>query len=204
MHSSRVHTTHLLTVSHSAGGGGVRQTPPGCRPPWSCDLWCMLGNQPPLVNRITDRCKNITLSQTSVTTELQSLVWLSILGFLTCTQWITHIHLWYNWFKGQMVGKHTPFTHIPSDLVSVVGHWLELLGWPFAPWAHSVRHLPTLGDHHVRWFPLPTYFLKYLICLAQKTNLEETLITESKWNGYIMMKCCYSQYNRLNWWSSLW
>ena len=49
--------------------------PPGCRSPpdadspqdtdpltsWLCDLWCMLGSQPPLW--MTHRCKNITFSQ---------------------------------------------------------------------------------------------------------------------------------------------
>ena len=55
MHSSRMRTTHLLTVSHSIRWGEMlaqhphpppMQTPPGCRPPWSCALWCMLGSQP--------------------------------------------------------------------------------------------------------------------------------------------------------------
>ena len=31
-------------------------------PPWSCDLWCMLGSQPP---PWTNTCENITLPQTS-------------------------------------------------------------------------------------------------------------------------------------------
>ena len=35
--------------------------PPG----WSCDLWYMLGSQPPPVDRRTDTCKNTTLPQTS-------------------------------------------------------------------------------------------------------------------------------------------
>ena len=38
-------------------------TPSGC---WSCDLWCMLGSQPPpFLNRMTNTSKNITLPQTS-------------------------------------------------------------------------------------------------------------------------------------------
>ena len=51
-------------------------SPPGCRPlPWSCDLWCTLGSQPPMLvmwpvmhafwNRMTAMCKYITLPQTS-------------------------------------------------------------------------------------------------------------------------------------------
>ena len=36
---------------------------PGQRPPWSCGLWCMPGQRPPPVNRMTHRCKNITLPQ---------------------------------------------------------------------------------------------------------------------------------------------
>ena len=77
MHTSRMRTARLLTVSHAQGGvsqhalgggvsqnalgrgcvcqgclpGGVWQTPPGAR-----------GRHPP-VNRMTDRCKNITLLQ---------------------------------------------------------------------------------------------------------------------------------------------
>ena len=31
--------------------------------PWSCDMWCMLEQRPPLVNRMTHRCKNIILPQ---------------------------------------------------------------------------------------------------------------------------------------------
>ena len=77
-------TTRLLTVSYSIHGGSGQppwmQTPvdadcpppdadhtlPWMQTPWSCDLWCMLGSQPPPpVNRMTDRCKNITLPQTS-------------------------------------------------------------------------------------------------------------------------------------------
>ena len=76
-HSSRIRTVRFP----SSSGRGVcptpgpldanpltpiaRPPPPGCRPPWSCDLWYILGSHPPPMNRITDRCKNITLSQTS-------------------------------------------------------------------------------------------------------------------------------------------
>ena len=94
MHSSRMRTAHLLTISHSAQGGlptpvtnpldahppggrdppggrhpmeadtPWRQTLPGGRPPGhvTCDA-CWEANPP--VKRMTDRCKNITLSQTS-------------------------------------------------------------------------------------------------------------------------------------------
>ena len=67
MHSSRMRTTPLLTVFCSIWGGGLPK-PPGSRPlSWSCDQWCMLGSHPPLspVNRMTYRCKNITLPKTS-------------------------------------------------------------------------------------------------------------------------------------------
>ena len=74
-HSSRMRTTCLLTVSRSipcifggAGGSGSAQPPRPIETPWSCDLWCMLGSQPtppPLANRMTDACENITLPNTS-------------------------------------------------------------------------------------------------------------------------------------------
>ena len=72
MHSSRMRTTCLLTVSHSAQGGlhpkGSAQ-PPGCRPPQMQTPWMQTPpgcTPPPLrVNRMTDRCRNITLPQTS-------------------------------------------------------------------------------------------------------------------------------------------
>ena len=69
MHSSRMHTARLLTVSHSAqedlpnppwmqnplgGRPSPRCIPPGGRPPW---------RQTPVKGK-TDRCKNITLPQT--------------------------------------------------------------------------------------------------------------------------------------------
>ena len=58
MHSSRIRTARLLTVSRSARGDCPTppipegrhlwmQTPTRCRTPWSCDLWCMLGRHPP-------------------------------------------------------------------------------------------------------------------------------------------------------------
>ena len=54
MHSSRMRTARLLTLSRSIGGGGV----------------CLGGVYPsmqwvrhPAVNKIIDRCKNITLPQ---------------------------------------------------------------------------------------------------------------------------------------------
>ena len=70
-------TVRLLTVSHCIPciSGGLLNPPPpqadrgevcpsGCRP--LCYLWCMLWSQPlHPVNRMTDRCKNITLLQTS-------------------------------------------------------------------------------------------------------------------------------------------
>ena len=88
MHSSRMHTACLLTVSCSipsiSGGGGLpnppgcRPPPPGCRPPspWmqtplnvdspdrvTCDA-CWEANHP--VNRMTHRCKNMTIPQISI------------------------------------------------------------------------------------------------------------------------------------------
>ena len=61
MHSSRMRTVHLLTISCSVGGGGVVHLH-GCRPSRMRIL--PLDSDPPLVNRMTDRCKNITLPQT--------------------------------------------------------------------------------------------------------------------------------------------
>ena len=87
MHSSRMRTARLLTVSCSAGGE-VCPTPPWmqilpeCRPPldagppWMQTPPCRLllviwpvmhagEPTPPPLNRMTHRCKNITLPQTS-------------------------------------------------------------------------------------------------------------------------------------------
>ena len=100
LHSSRMHTDRLLTVSpsmHCAGGGGVcpggvcrggclprgwvsapsciccylyaASTPTECQ--HQCSCLCSMTqvhagiHTPPPVNRMTDRCKNITLSQIS-------------------------------------------------------------------------------------------------------------------------------------------
>ena len=63
MHSSRMRTARLLTVSHrirvevSAYGG--------CLPRRCVSQHAMGQTSPPLVDRITDRCKNITFSKTS-------------------------------------------------------------------------------------------------------------------------------------------
>ena len=78
-----MHTARLLTVSRSipctSGGRGFCPTPldadslpldanpldadlTRCRPPWSCDLWCMLGSHPPPLNRMTHKCKNRTFT----------------------------------------------------------------------------------------------------------------------------------------------
>ena len=55
MHSSRMRTTRLLTVSRSARGS--LPNPLDADPvPWM---------QSPLVDRMTDTCENITLPQTS-------------------------------------------------------------------------------------------------------------------------------------------
>ena len=75
-------TTSLLTVSRRGGGSARGSVCRGCLPGgclarvgvssqvgvWPCDLWYMLGHthiSAPLVNRMTDTCKNITLPQTS-------------------------------------------------------------------------------------------------------------------------------------------
>ena len=60
MHSSRMRTARLLTASHSIGEGGERLVCPGMGAGHLSMQW---GRHPP-VNRFTDRCKNITLSQT--------------------------------------------------------------------------------------------------------------------------------------------
>ena len=76
MHSSRMRTGRALTVSRGgggclpgrgvpAGGGGACQG--GCLPGGGPDQ-APPGNleqAPPPVNRMTDRCKNITLAKTS-------------------------------------------------------------------------------------------------------------------------------------------
>ena len=54
MHSSRMRTAHLLTIS-----GGDLPNPAGCLHPGGLD------RPLPPVNRMTHRCKNITLPQTS-------------------------------------------------------------------------------------------------------------------------------------------
>ena len=38
--------------------------PSGCKPPWSCDLWCMLGSQPPMWTEWQSGVKTLP-SQTS-------------------------------------------------------------------------------------------------------------------------------------------
>ena len=58
MHSSRMRTARLLTISRS-----IRKEEG--RLPWGCIQACNGADTPPPVNRITDRCKNITLPQTS-------------------------------------------------------------------------------------------------------------------------------------------
>ena len=65
MHSSRMRTARVLTVSRSIQGGlpnpaPPKAEPPGCRPPPPdtdpASLW---------TEGMTDACKNITLPQTS-------------------------------------------------------------------------------------------------------------------------------------------
>ena len=70
MHCSRMRTAHLLTVSRSIQGVGSAQggvcrggcLPRGCQP-----SGCLSGRGvcPGSVNKMTDMCKNITLTQTS-------------------------------------------------------------------------------------------------------------------------------------------
>ena len=47
---------------HPLNRDPLGQRPLSLPPPQSCNLWCMLGQRPPL-NRMTHRCKNITLPQ---------------------------------------------------------------------------------------------------------------------------------------------
>ena len=65
MHSSRMRTARSFTVSRSIRLGKVCPTPldadPQCRPPMDADP----PEADPPVNRMTHRCKNITLLQTS-------------------------------------------------------------------------------------------------------------------------------------------
>ena len=72
MHSSRMRTARLLTISHIIRLGGLpnplppRKTPPGSRLlPWKHTPPCGCRPPSPPVNRMTHRCKNITLAQTS-------------------------------------------------------------------------------------------------------------------------------------------
>ena len=61
-----------MCTAHSSsrpGGGGLHQAPPGADPPDKAPP-SLPGSRPPqdqapLVNRMTDRCKNITLPQAS-------------------------------------------------------------------------------------------------------------------------------------------
>ena len=67
MDSSRMRTTRLLTVSHvSQGGEGLpNPQPPRCRPLGHVTCDARWEANPPLVDRMTDTCENITLPQTS-------------------------------------------------------------------------------------------------------------------------------------------
>ena len=67
VHSSRMRTAHLLTISprctliQTRPGG---RSPTGGRQPWSCDQWCVLGRGRSLpVNRMTHAFENITFPQ---------------------------------------------------------------------------------------------------------------------------------------------
>ena len=55
MHSNMMHNTHTLPY-----GGLPDRNPPGQRPPPDRSPWT---ETPPSVNRLTDRCENITLPQ---------------------------------------------------------------------------------------------------------------------------------------------
>ena len=69
MHSTRMGTARLLTVSRSIREGGQESVGGGCSGcvcrGGGCIPVCNGADTPPRVNRITDRCKNITLPQTS-------------------------------------------------------------------------------------------------------------------------------------------
>ena len=92
MHSSRMRTARLLTVSQHALPGVYlargSTCPGGCIsaggvPAWAavctCPEGCTCPGTPPPVNRMTDRCKNITLPQTSFAggkkKTLESVLW---------------------------------------------------------------------------------------------------------------------------------
>ena len=71
MHSSRMQTVRLLTVSRTSLSNSpwMQTTLDADADPLiislSCDLWCMLGSQPPSnMDRMTDRCKDTTFPQT--------------------------------------------------------------------------------------------------------------------------------------------
>ena len=76
MHSSRMCTAHALTIGCGGGvcgvGGSRRYLLGGYLPGGTCPGGCTCpegctcpGTHPPSVNRMTDRCKNITLPKTS-------------------------------------------------------------------------------------------------------------------------------------------
>ena len=71
MHSSRMRTAHSLTVSCSIRWGGGSAQPPWMQTPWSQTPLPRPTPTPPEadrpVTRMTHRCKNIILSQTSFT-----------------------------------------------------------------------------------------------------------------------------------------
>ena len=67
MHSSRMRTARLLTVSHSIQWGGDMPNPPDADPlpPEVDPPGCRCPSHPPPMDRMTDTCENITLPQTS-------------------------------------------------------------------------------------------------------------------------------------------
>ena len=66
MHSGRIRTARTLTIGWGVYLPGVVHPPGWCTCPGGCTCQGVyLPRYPPPVNRMTDRCKNITLPQTS-------------------------------------------------------------------------------------------------------------------------------------------
>ena len=74
MHSSRMRTARLLTISRSIPGVRIGLANPNPHP--SCIMWPVMNAgkptptlPPPPVDRMTNACKNMTLSQTSLSSD---------------------------------------------------------------------------------------------------------------------------------------
>ena len=89
-HSTRMHSSRMRTARSSSRPGGVStRHPPGSRP--HPEQAC-----PPPVNRMTDRCKNITLPQTSFAGGNNREM--GTLQLEVTFLYLKSSYLWFNWF----------------------------------------------------------------------------------------------------------